>query len=89
MDTERRLERYRAADRWPTGEALGAMLENQLGALVAVRRSDLCVSLILPPGQVVGSERFSFHDVDVRRGEMVVIKRRGGLLGASWPERSP
>ncbi len=39
MDTERRLERYRSADRWPTGEALGAMLENQLGALVAVRQA--------------------------------------------------
>ena len=39
MDTERRLERYRSADRWPTEEALGAMLENQLGALLAVRRA--------------------------------------------------
>jgi N-acetylmuramic acid 6-phosphate etherase len=39
MDTERRLERYRGADRWPTEEALGAMLENQLGALLAVRQA--------------------------------------------------
>jgi N-acetylmuramic acid 6-phosphate etherase len=39
MDTERRLERYRSADRWPTEEALGAMLENQLGAFVAVRQA--------------------------------------------------
>jgi N-acetylmuramic acid 6-phosphate etherase len=39
MDTERRLERYRDADRWPTGEALAAMLENQLGAFVAVRNA--------------------------------------------------
>jgi N-acetylmuramic acid 6-phosphate etherase len=33
------LERYRSADRWSTEEALGAMLENQLGALVAVRQA--------------------------------------------------
>jgi N-acetylmuramic acid 6-phosphate etherase len=39
MDTERRLERYRAADQWPTEEALGAMLESQLGALCAVRQA--------------------------------------------------
>ena len=39
MDTERRLERYRSADRWPTEEALGAMLDNQLGALLAVRQA--------------------------------------------------
>jgi N-acetylmuramic acid 6-phosphate etherase len=39
MDTEGRLERFRDADRWPTGEALAAMLENQLGALVAVRNA--------------------------------------------------
>ena len=80
---------------WRTIESVGvtethALLTHQeCSALVAVRRSDLCVSLILPPGQVVGSERFSFHDVDVRRGEMVVIKRRGELFVASWPERSP
>ena len=37
MDTEARLERYRDADRWPAEEALAAMLENQLGALAAVR----------------------------------------------------
>ena len=39
MDTERRLERYRTADRWPTEEALGAMLDNQLGAFFAVRQA--------------------------------------------------
>lgn len=39
MDTERRLERYRTADQWPTDEALAAMLENQLGALLAVRQA--------------------------------------------------
>lgn len=39
METERRLERYRSADRWPTEEALGAMLDNQLGALLAVRQA--------------------------------------------------
>lgn len=39
MDTERRLERYRTADQWPTEEALGAMLENQLGAITAVRQA--------------------------------------------------
>jgi N-acetylmuramic acid 6-phosphate etherase len=37
MDTERRLERYRAADRWPTGEALAAMLDSQFAAFAAVR----------------------------------------------------
>src|SRR5687768_10244484 len=36
-DTERRLERYRDADRWPVEEALAAMLDNQQGAFVAVR----------------------------------------------------
>ena len=39
MDTERRLERYRAADRWPTEEALAAMLDNQMGAFAAVRQA--------------------------------------------------
>lgn len=39
MDTERRLERYRAADGWPTEEGLAAMLENQQGALFAVRQA--------------------------------------------------
>ena len=39
MDTERRLERYRAADRWPADEALAAMLDNQQGALFAVRNA--------------------------------------------------
>lgn len=39
MDTERRLTRYRSFDRWPTEEALAAMLENQLGALTAVRQA--------------------------------------------------
>jgi N-acetylmuramic acid 6-phosphate etherase len=37
MDTERRLERYRDADRWPTGEALAAMLDSQFAAFAAVR----------------------------------------------------
>lgn len=37
MDTERRLERYRGADGWPTEEALAAMLENQMSAFCAVR----------------------------------------------------
>ena len=39
MDTEGRLERYRDADRWPTEESLAAMLDNQLGAFVAVRNA--------------------------------------------------
>lgn len=39
MDTERRLERYRAADRWPTEEALAAMLDNQMAAFGAVRQA--------------------------------------------------
>jgi N-acetylmuramic acid 6-phosphate etherase len=39
MDTEGRLERYRDADRWPTEESLAAMLDNQHGALVAVRNA--------------------------------------------------
>jgi N-acetylmuramic acid 6-phosphate etherase len=39
MDTEGRLERYRQADRWPTGESLAAMLDNQHAALAAVRAS--------------------------------------------------
>jgi N-acetylmuramic acid 6-phosphate etherase len=37
MDTERRLERYRDADRWPTEEALAAMLDSQFAAVAAVR----------------------------------------------------
>lgn len=37
METETSLLRYRDADAWPAGEAMGAMLENQLGAFVAVR----------------------------------------------------
>ena len=39
MDTEGRLRRYRDADRWPTEEALAAMLDNQQGAFVAVRNA--------------------------------------------------
>lgn len=39
MQTERRLERFRSADRWPTDEALGAMLDHQLGALMGVRQA--------------------------------------------------
>lgn len=39
MDTERRLERYRGADQWPTDEALAGMLDNQLGAFFAVRQA--------------------------------------------------
>ncbi len=37
MDTERALPRYRDADTWPAEDALAAMLENQFGAVVAVR----------------------------------------------------
>lgn len=37
LDTERCLKRYEAADQWPAEEAMAAMLENQLGAFVAVR----------------------------------------------------
>ena len=37
MDTEGRLQRYRDADRWPTEEALAAMLDNQQSAFAAVR----------------------------------------------------
>lgn len=39
MDTEGRLERYRDADRWPTEEALAAMLDNQQAAFVAVHNA--------------------------------------------------
>jgi N-acetylmuramic acid 6-phosphate etherase len=39
MQTERRLERFRSADRWPTDEALAAMLDHQLGALMGVRQA--------------------------------------------------
>jgi N-acetylmuramic acid 6-phosphate etherase len=39
VETEGRLERYRAADRWPTEESLAAMLDNQLGAFMAVRQA--------------------------------------------------
>ena len=39
MDTEGRLARYRDADRWPTEESLGAMLDNQQAAFVAVRNA--------------------------------------------------
>src|SRR3954454_3343838 len=39
MDTEGRLQRYRDADRWPTEEALAAMLDNQQSAFVAVRNA--------------------------------------------------
>lgn len=39
MDTERRLERYRDADRWPAEESLAAMLDNQLAAFAAVRQA--------------------------------------------------
>jgi N-acetylmuramic acid 6-phosphate etherase len=35
MDTEGRLRRYRDADRWPTEEALAAMLDSQQAAFVA------------------------------------------------------
>ncbi|MGD9507843.1 MAG: N-acetylmuramic acid 6-phosphate etherase [Geminicoccaceae bacterium] len=39
MDTERRLARYRDADRWPMEESLAAMLDNQQAAFVAVRNA--------------------------------------------------
>ena len=39
MDTEGRLQRYRDADRWPTDEALAAMLDHQQSAFVAVRNA--------------------------------------------------
>jgi N-acetylmuramic acid 6-phosphate etherase len=39
MQTERRLERFRGADRWPTDEALSAMLDHQLGSLMGVRQA--------------------------------------------------
>jgi N-acetylmuramic acid 6-phosphate etherase len=39
MDTEGRLERYRLADRWPTGESLAAMLDAQQAAFAAVRQA--------------------------------------------------
>lgn len=38
-ETERRLERYRDADRWPAEESLAAMLDNQMAAFVAVRNA--------------------------------------------------
>ena len=37
MDTEKTLRRYRDAATWPAEEGLGAMLDNQFGAFVAVR----------------------------------------------------
>ena len=37
MDTERRLERYRDADRWPSEESLAAMLDSQFAAFAAAR----------------------------------------------------
>ncbi len=37
--TERRLERYREADRWPVEECLAAMLENQMHAFAAMREA--------------------------------------------------
>lgn len=39
MDTETALRRYRDADIWPGEEALAAMLDNQFGALAAVRQA--------------------------------------------------
>lgn len=39
METEGRLERYRQADRWPSAEALAAMLDAQQAAFVAVRNA--------------------------------------------------
>ncbi len=37
--TERSLERYRGAERWPVEECLAAMLENQMHAFAAVREA--------------------------------------------------
>jgi N-acetylmuramic acid 6-phosphate etherase len=37
METEQSLHRYRDAETWPAREALAAMLDNQLGAFIAVR----------------------------------------------------
>lgn len=39
MDTELGLRRYRDADEWPTGEMLGAMLDNQFNAFAALRQA--------------------------------------------------
>ncbi len=39
MSTEQSLQRYRDADTWPTEEGLAGMLENQFGALTAVRQA--------------------------------------------------
>lgn len=39
MQTERRLERFRSADRWSLDEGLAAMLDHQLGALFGVRQA--------------------------------------------------
>ena len=38
-NTEKRLERYREADRWPAEESIAAMLDNQTSALFAVRQA--------------------------------------------------
>jgi N-acetylmuramic acid 6-phosphate etherase len=37
MDTEDRIERFRDADTWPAEKSLGAMLDSQMAAFVAVR----------------------------------------------------
>ena len=39
MDTESRLLRVRDADAWPAEESLAAMLDSQMAAFVAVRKS--------------------------------------------------
>ncbi len=64
MDTERRLERYRAADRWPTGEALAAMLDNQSAAFCAVRQA-------LPA--LAAAVRAAAHRLGSGRGRLVYV----------------
>ena len=71
MQTERRLERYRAADRWPTDEALGAMLDHQLGALIGVRQALPALGTAIRGGGRAASRR---------RGPAGLCRRR--CLGA-------
>lgn len=61
-DTERRLERYRDADRWPVEEALAAMLDNQQGAFVAVRNAlpDLAAAVTAAAGRLAARGRLVY-----------------------------
>lgn len=58
MNTEARSERYRGADRWPTGDSLAAMLDNQMAAFFAVRNAlgALETAVRAAAGRLAGSE---------------------------------